>query len=76
MALYEIWSEGYCTQDTEGARVPAMHRGTFEGETFADACIIWARSSKEIWERFDRQRLAYWGCRLFDNEADARKVFG
>jgi hypothetical protein len=25
---------------------------------------------------YDEKRNAIWGCRLFDNEADARKDFG
>jgi hypothetical protein len=68
MPKFNVWVEGY--QDE------ARLVGTVEAPTFADACAD--LMSKPPWNdgNFDREKLTYWGCGLFDNEADARKAFG
>jgi hypothetical protein len=40
--------------------------------------INWRASVKRPWDdgNFNPEALTYWGCKLFDNEADARKGFG
>lgn len=69
---FTVWSEGYsCTGQHSGAQ----NHGEWQGETFADACQAWADSTSNP-ELFVREQLTYWGCRLFDNETDARKAFG
>lgn len=75
---YEIWSEGYLCTGMEGVPAKADFHGRFEGETFQDACDKWAETLKDEYSRscYDRDRLVYWGCKLFDNEDDARKSFG
>lgn len=72
--FWQVWQEGYAST---GGPTGASFCGTFPGTTFDDACAAWAatlpagsRSS------FNRQELAFWGCRLYDNETDARKKFG
>lgn len=69
MKKYEIWSEGYaCTGDWS----PAFLMGVEDAETFKEACICRFKGDKN----FDSVRLTYWGCRLFDNETEARKTYG
>ena len=66
---YEIWSEGYAAT---GERGEAIKIGEAEAESFQEACNTLLRENG----LYDSARLTYWGCRLFDNEADARKLFG
>lgn len=69
MPIFHIWSEGYVVSgDSDCARCQA----SIEAETFRDACKMYYGGNKY----FDAERLTYWGCRLFDNEQDARKAYG
>lgn len=70
--FFEIWMEGYRVTGNES---DAQYKGSWPGNTFADACETWAKSTESP-NLFDRGALTYWGCRLFDNETDARKSFG
>lgn len=75
LKTYQVWSEGYCcTGESAGAKF----HGEFEGETFRDAVIKWKETLKDEYSRscVNVDRLTLWGCRLFDNEIDARKNFG
>ena len=69
MKEYEIWSEGYAAT---GESAPAHLHGKQEAESFFEACLIFFKGSY----LFNVDRMTYWGCRLFDNETDARKSFG
>lgn len=70
---YEIWSEGYeATIDRSGA----IYHGSSDGSDFEDACIRFAETHPEFDKYFNKEKLTCWGCRLFDNEIDARKYFG
>lgn len=69
MRQYEIWSEGYITN---GERAGAHFHGRAMGDTFAEAC---RRLFKDDYN-YDDEKGTHWGCRLFDNEDDARKSFG
>lgn len=69
MKKYEIWMEGYAVT---GNTADATLCGTVEAETFAEACKKHFKGDKD----FDPIKLNVWGCRLFDNETDARKAFG
>lgn len=72
--IWQVWQEGYAAT---GGQAVASFCGTFLGETFSDACAAWvATLSAGSRSSFNRQELAYWGCRLFDNEVDARQRFG
>lgn len=76
--LWEIWCEGYHVNE---GKSPAVLFGLAWGDTFAEACIKYfetdkRRAAKEVEMYFKPDRLTYWGCRLFDNEADAREAFG
>lgn len=72
MAQFTIWSEGYHVNE---GRFPAFCLGEFTADTFAQACKK-AAIHRDMESLFDAQRLTVWGCRLFDNEMDARKSFG
>lgn len=66
---YEIWSEGYlATGNMSGAHF----HGKQAGKSFREAC------EKFFKERvfFNKENLTIWGCRLYDNEQEARKNFG
>lgn len=78
---FEVWTEGW---SATGGHSPAQFLGVYEGATFADACRAWAMEQKpsegytdpmrQLWR--DGDPPTWWGCRFFDNEADARKAFG
>jgi hypothetical protein len=70
---FEIWMEGYqATGESGGAQLV----GKSTGWTFYDAVKNLAdRSHKGKFDWYGG-RWSIWACRLFDNEADARKSFG
>ena len=76
MKTWEVWSEGYrATGESAGANL----EGKVEAETWPEACrkaCVDSGRWKEQPGGFDAKRLTVWGCRLFDNEADARRSFG
>lgn len=76
MKTWEVWSEGYLAS---GDRADTTFEGRAEAETFAEACRI-ACVERGRWKiepgSFDPKGLTVWGCRLFDNEADARRAYG
>ena len=77
MATFEIWIEGYLATGMEGTPNRASRIAVIDAETFADACVNFSKTEKaKGYGRFDKERLSFWGCRLFDNEQDARKSFG
>jgi hypothetical protein len=69
MRIFEVWSEGYTMQGNTSC---AMLMGVVVADNFKTAC------NKVLGEHkaFDKSRLTYWGCKLFDNEHDARQSFG
>lgn len=71
MKTFEIWSEGYVAT---GERAGARLHGTATGEDFRSACIAYFKTNPST--SFNAGTLTYWGCRLFDNEVDARKAYG
>lgn len=70
---WEVWSEGFVATGESGT---ARLMGTIDAKTFAGACRLMAK--REHWGAYFRlmPHPSFWGCRLFDNEADARKAFG
>ena len=68
---FEIWEEGYRVTGDGG---PAVHLGSANGKDFRSACINFFKEKES--KDFDADDLTVWGCRLFDNETDARKMFG
>lgn len=74
MNTYEIWMEGYLATGMEGIPQRAQRMAVARGETFQDACDWYFRCKGDNY--YDSRTLTYWGCKLFDNEADARRSFG
>lgn len=74
MAKYQVWKEGFsCT----GNDATAQMCGVFEGESFEEAVLAYYNSlDREAQSYWTLQDLTCYGCRFFDNEADARKSFG
>lgn len=75
MKAIEIWSEGYAATGDRGF---AELLGVVYAENFDEAIDKYLSINKVMQTNY---RLTdghhfIWGCRLFDNEADARKSFG
>ena len=67
--IYEVWSEGYvCTGDRQGA----THHGSVEARSFKEACI----KLLEHDNTYNEKANTLWGCRIYDNEKEARQTFG
>lgn len=72
---FEIWTEGYMSTGNSGQ---AYLIGWCNGKNFRDAVerfVKYSAPDTHI-KYFDLKKLTYWGCRLYDNEHDARKAFG
>lgn len=72
MTRYAIWCEGYRVTGNEGH---ATYFGISEGDSFKNACINYF-DKPEHKQYFNPDSMTYWGCRLFDNQADASERFG
>jgi len=77
MKMWQLWEEGYrVTGESSGAR----SLGEWPGETFVDACNAWDKATNKASGPYysigDDGIPRYWGCRIFDNEDDARASFG
>lgn len=78
MKTWPIWMEGFHVM--EGV-CHAKYCGEWPGDTFAAACAAWAAQEDpgpcyQGMQLYDKARNTWWGCRLFDNERDARAIFG
>ena len=73
MNIYEIWATGFADNGCSGR---AFCFGTEKGKDFKDACRNFTKVNAEFKKYFDEKRMTWWGCSLFDNEAEARKSFG
>lgn len=72
--VYEIWCEGFVTMES---RSGAQLLGIIRAESFKSAVIkFFNLHDKTVNDYFDEERMTFYGCKLFDNEADARKTFG
>lgn len=72
--MFEVWMEGF---SATGDYASAQCQGSFKGHTFQEACIAWVNTlelSQQLY--YNSERNSYWGCKLFDNEIDARRSFG
>lgn len=82
MPLYNIWSEGYLATGMEGIPAKAqLLASNVEGDNFVDAVYKWYQSEPDALREYgnlyiDKGIASIWGCRLYDNEEDARKSFG
>jgi hypothetical protein len=66
---YQVWLEGYQATGDYGE---AQLLGEVEANTFKEACVKLLKDD----EYFNEKYLTVWGCRLYDNEKEARKNFG
>lgn len=75
MKEFEVWTEGYNDMGNIGR---AAFHGKFKGETFKDAIVAFrdTLTDEYSFKCIDIDRMMFWGCQFFDNEADARKSFG
>jgi hypothetical protein len=73
LKTFDLWMEGYRATGDHGT---AQYLGKVEAKTFQEACDVFCKERMaEPW-LYDATRRTYWGCQIFDNEADARKRFG
>lgn len=75
LQVFQIWREGYsCTGDNSKASLIA----TIEAANFDEACLQYCPRIDEPPFIYDAESKtwSFWGCRLFDNETDARAAFG
>lgn len=70
----QVWMEGYHVQGNKGT---AQFIGSVEATSMPEAVqkLIDNGTIKDP-KYVNYSRTAYWGCRYFDNEADARKSCG
>lgn len=71
--IYDIWSEGF---SATGQSQEAQYWGSITASSFQEACDEFAKGSLEFRSSYNSERLTHWGCKLFDNEKDARKNYG
>lgn len=78
---FDICSEGFLDQGMEGVPEKAKYVGSEYGVDFIDACKKYCMKNtspeefKRYWCVANDGTPCFW-CRLYDNEADARKSFG
>lgn len=74
MAIFDVWKEGFaCT----GQIATAELVGRMEADSFKAAVQkLYDELTPAARSDWDLERMTIWGCRLFDNEADARRGFG
>lgn len=69
---YSIWMERFHAMEEHGF---AAFLGDYEADSFPAACKL-AAEVHPGYGKYDSKYNTIWGCRLFDNETDARKSFG
>ena len=77
MARIQVWMEGFIIQGNSGG---ASLVGTYEASDFDDAVKQYNEDYKVDAHHLPADKRgdhwSIWGCRLYDNEADARRSFG
>ena len=82
---FEIWREGF--EDEDGKEPAVLLAKDIPGSDFADAVEFWYSSTVDaehiygplVWRGGGcegKRKYWLWGCRLYDNEQDARRRFG
>jgi hypothetical protein len=69
---FQIWREGY---ESTGEHGTATYFGTWLAESF-DQAVKYANELRNLGAEKTGNHWIVWGCRLFDNEKDARLSFG
>lgn len=78
MPIWDVWAEGYAATGEHGT---ATFLGQKQAATFEEACRL---LHQELGEKkvgsytppTEGRPPMFWGCRLFDNEAQARESYG
>lgn len=76
MKQFSLWMEGYAATGNSSS---ASYLGTYEGENFLDAYHNYLKVTygvNKLPDYINQEFPSIWGCRIFDNEHDARKSFG
>ena len=78
LPTHNIWMEGYLTNGMDNTPSRAICLGSIKAKTFEEACNIMCspRSWQNANGNYNKENKTVWGCRLFDNEAEARRSFG
>jgi hypothetical protein len=67
--IWDIWVEGF-RMDRFRGRASFIDKAI--GKTFQEACDKYYEGHG----LYNSKNLSFWGCKLFDNEDDARKSHG
>jgi hypothetical protein len=75
--VWNIWAEGF-TATGKTSTAWQLNETPVRADSFDDAVLmlIAASANKALFDRGRDGEWRYWGCRLYDNEADARASFG
>lgn len=78
LPIVEVWCSGYLVTGMEGIPAKAELLGKYHAHTFDEAVEMWIKDKKPDVSYIGRDNAGwyYWACRLFDNEAAARRAFG
>ncbi len=74
MKLYDLWLEGFETQESCS---DAKHLGKYKAKNITEAVKMWnfEHPLRTVdYNRFGKNRHAIWGCEIFDNEKKAKKL--
>lgn len=72
LQYFDVWIEGY---NVTGNSSDASFLGRARATSFKQACEM-VVNTVGMADSYDPDKNTVWGCRLFDNEPDARKAFG
>lgn len=73
MSKFDVWVEGYNATGNRG--VAKILGSAIEAENFQEACMLTV-DERQLTPLLSKDCTTLWGCRFFDNEADARRSFG
>jgi len=70
---FDLWIEGY---SVSGCRSKASLLGSYDANDIHDAVAQWREEICYVSNMWNGSFYEFWGCRIFDNEVEARKSFG
>ncbi|ACL42417.1 hypothetical protein Achl_4466 (plasmid) [Pseudarthrobacter chlorophenolicus A6] len=75
--LFTIWAEGFAATG-EAETAWQLNESPIGAASFDEAVRLYSEASESryLFKRHRNGTWTYWGCRLFDNESDARGAFG
>lgn len=75
--LFTIWAEGFAATG-EAETAWQLNESPIVAANLDEAVQLYseASDSRYLFKRDSNGTWTYWGCRLFDNESDARGSFG